>query len=391
MRGLAHNHKLTLLSFQEQGQQIDRKSIGPLLTLSDVARFVPIQERSLMTRLRRLIVNRTPDMSHRLQSATYDVALRELLSGNGASLSSPKGLYEIVQIEGIELARTIPIVRQLAPTAKIVFDNHNAEAELQRRTAQVDLANPVRWPAAAYSLIQGERLRHFESWACRAADWVVAVSEVDRSHLLRLAPQSPITVIPNCVDVRDYEIGNQETGKSFDLVFSGKMDYRPNVDAALWFVKKVWPIIRQRRPTTTMAIVGQKPHSRLAKIREREGITVTGFVENVAPYIAGAKVCVMPFRVGSGTRLKLIEALASGAAIVSTTVGVEGFSVKNERELLVADDPEPFAAGVLRLLADPELRAEFAARGRCFAQTYDFRNVVPRFERVYQQLTGLNG
>jgi glycosyltransferase involved in cell wall biosynthesis len=169
-------------------------------------------------------------------------------------------------------------------------------------------------------------------------------------------------------------------------MFSGKMDYRPNVDAVLWFADEVWPLLLAQRPSISWAIVGQKPHPRLERLRGVTGITVTGWVDNVRPYIAGAKVFIMPFRIGSGTRLKLIEAMAAGKAIVSTTVGAEGFPVQSGQEIVLSDTVGEMATAVIELLADEAQRQKLGQAAQKFAQNYDWRVVVPKFDEIYTQL-----
>lgn len=379
IRGLASRHEITLLAFLEQQQTADSQTIAPLLDLCRHVESVPAPQRGRTQRLVQLLTTRRPDMAHRLHSPLFNTVLRRLLGETH---------FDIVQIEGIELARAIEIVRAASPGSKIVFDDHNAEAELQRRALLADLSNPRRWPAALYSWLQTRRLRRFEAWACRHADWVTAVSETDRRHLhaLTVGRHSAITVIPNCIDVQAYQALPPQEALSYDLLFSGKMDYRPNVDAVLWFAGHVWPRIRQKRPQTTWAIVGQKPHPRLERLRGLENVTVTGWVESVQPYLAGAKVYVMPFRVGSGTRLKLIEAMAAGRAIASTPVGAEGFAVTHDQELLLAEDAEEMATAVLHLLHHPQERRRLGTAARHFARQYDWRQVIPRFEKLYAQL-----
>jgi glycosyltransferase involved in cell wall biosynthesis len=320
-------------------------------------------------------------MAHRLESPSFDATLRTILA---------ETQFDVVQIEGIELARSIPLVRTHQPQTAILFDDHNAEAELQRRAFLADVGNPGRWAAAAYSLVQTRRLQRFEAWACRAADAVTVVSEADRRQLARLVPELEATVIPNCIDVSQYGMPADPAAPSYDLVFTGKMDYRPNVDAVLWFAEAIWPEIVRERPETTWAIVGKQPHRRLASLKGLPGIMVTGRVESVEPYLEGATVCVMPFRIGSGTRLKLIEAMASKKAIVSTTVGAEGFPVVDGKELILADDAHTFAAKVLELLAHPAKREQLGQTARQLALQYDWRNVVTRFEAVYDRIVGAN-
>jgi len=375
LRALALRHDVTLLSYAEADQTADAQP------LSDWARVRPpiaVVARTTARRLGQLLTTRAPDVALRLRSEAFETALAELLRAER---------FDAVQIEGIELAWTIPAVRA-ASTARIILDCHNAETELQRRAGQGDRARPGRWPAAVYSAIQARRLRQYERWALRAADAVVAVSEEDRRHLMALAGDGrPIACIPNALAVDDYRWdGVVPESVRFDLVFTGKMDYRPNVDGVLWFAEAVWPLVRKARPATTWAVVGQRPHARLDALRSQPGIALTGRVAEVQPYLAGAAVYVVPLRIGSGTRLKLIESMAAGCAVVSTTVGAEGFPVESGRELVLADMPEEFAAAVLALLADPTQRSALGERARVFAAQYDWRQVAPLFDRVYSDL-----
>jgi glycosyltransferase involved in cell wall biosynthesis len=298
-------------------------------------------------------------------------------------------MVDVVQIEGLELARYLSVIREAQPSALVVLDCHNAEAELQRRTFATDARQPRRWPAAAYSRLQAGRLAAFERWACRAVDAVVAVSETDREHLRVLAGDSvDMTVIPNCIDTQDYtdEPVPDDPALRHDLVFTGKMDYRPNIDAVLWFAETVWPRLAVRHPGLTWAIVGQKPHPRLESIGQLPGVRLTGRVERIQPYLAGATVYVSPLRIGSGTRLKLLEAMAAGLPIVSTSVGAEGLGATAGRDLLVADTPDAQLASVSRLLDAPDDRKKLSDNARALAAGYDWQRVIPRFSQLYQRL-----
>lgn len=387
IRGLASQpqYELSLLTFRADGQEEEAARVR-LAEFCHEIRVVPVPQRTYRQRLLRLVTDRRPDMAHRLQSEAFDVTLREMLAARH---------YDIVQIEGIELARVIPLVREARPDARILFDDHNAEAELQRRAFLTDVRQPRRWPLAAYSFVQARRLRRYEAWTCREADAVTVVSEADRRHLQQLVAGLEPTVVPNCIDVQTYQVACSGDGLAgdvprFDVLFSGKMDYRPNVDAVLWFAREVWPLIRKQRPGATFGVVGQKPHARLEPLREVEGITLTGFVPQIQPYLAGAALFVMPFRMGSGTRLKLIEAMAAQKAVVSTRIGVEGYPVIDGKHLLLADEPAAFANAVLSLLGDEEKRRRMGAEAAQLAMQYDWRQVIPLFSKVYDAM-GLRG
>ncbi|WP_420642807.1 glycosyltransferase [Candidatus Leptofilum sp.] len=377
IRGLAEACQVSLLSFLEPGQSVEAEKIAPLAQLCRRIETVPVPQRTTGKRLQQLLTTRRPDMAHRLFSQAFNIKLLRMLQADD---------FDVVQIEGIELARYLPVIRHGSPRSKIVFDDHNAETELQRRNFLTDLGQPRRWVAAAYSAEQVRRLRKFERWVCQQADWVTAVSQPDKAHLETLTNgRAPITVIPNSLDVQQFQLEEADAIPS-DIVFSGKMDYRPNVDAVLWFVDEVWPQIRQRRPFATFTIVGQKPHARLDRLKNEPGITLTGWVDRVEPYLVGAKVFILPFRVGSGTRLKLIEAMAAGKALVSTAVGAEGFPVAHNRELLLVDEAEAFGTAVLQLLDNPDERKRLGQAAQQFAKQYDWRVVVPKFLEIYQQL-----
>ena len=369
LKALLIRNSVDLITF---GNTADEKEINEHLPDCGKVITVPALERSLMDRLVGLATSRKPDMASRLESHEFDRKLAELLTVSAEDDLDP---YDIVQVEGIELARVIPLVRRHSPPSKLVYDNHNAETELQRRAFTTDIVNPRRWPAALYSMIQVRRLARYEAWACQTADWVTAVSEKDKQILRKMAPNSRISVIPNCIDVISYSQKTSDRVQRYDVLFTGKMDYRPNVDAVLWFAEKIWPSVLKEHPDATWAVVGQKPHRRLDSIRNLPGVTITGWVEDILPFLSTAKVFVMPFRVGSGTRLKLIEAMAAGKAIVSTSIGAEGFDIQHGEQLLIADLPDAFAREVSHLLDN-----EIVAR----------REIIPMFDEIYQELVRKN-
>jgi len=369
---LAKRHQVCLLTFLEPDQSLD--DAGPLLEACEWVDTLPVPLRSNATRLRQMLTTRRPDMSWRLWSPAF----RDRLTMRLVETS-----FDVVQIEGIELAPYVPTIEAARSRPLIVYEDHNAEWVLQKRACLTDLRIPRRWPAAAYSFVQWMRLKGYEAGICRHAHRVVAVSEADRDAILAVAPDVTINVVPNGVDLDEYT-GYSGPAKPYDLVFTGKMDFRPNVDAMLWMGHEVWPLIRRRRPGSSMAIVGQRPHPRLEPLREEAGITVTGWVPDVRPYIAGATVYVAPLRVGGGTRLKLLQAMAMGAAIVATSLGAEGFPVTHGRELLLADTPGDFAQAVLHLLEDQEQRSQLGKSARRFVEaTYGWDTLVPKLEALY--------
>ncbi len=372
VKELAKRHTVCVLTFLEPDQAPDDP--GPLPRLCEWVESLPVPRRSAGLRLRQMLTTARPDMSLRLWSPQ--------LAGRLAARLQEKP-FDVVQIEGIEMAPYLPLIELTQPRPLIIYDAHNAEWILQQRACLADLKNPARWPAAAYSWVQWQRLRRYEAALLGRVDHTIAMSRPDEVALREVASHAPITIIPNGVDLAAYAEFQGDPIRH-DLLFTGKMDFRPNIDAVLWFGQRVLPLIQARRPGVTFAIVGQRPHPRLEALRGRPGVTITGYVEDVRPYLAGATVYVAPLRVGGGTRLKLLEAMMMRAPIVSTTVGAEGFPVTHGRELILADEPESFAAAVLDLLPNPVRRAELGAAGRAFAEAhYGWDRLVPHLEEIY--------
>ncbi|HEY3289735.1 MAG TPA: glycosyltransferase, partial [Anaerolineae bacterium] len=352
LSNLARHHEVWLLSFDEHPEA----PIAPELSrLCRDAITFSVPRRSTAERLRRLVASPLPDMAWRLWSPEFAAKLAEWTAAQH---------FDVIQVEGIELARYIGLDRRAPDHAKarIVFDDHNCEYVLQRRSFETDLRQPRRWHAAAYSLAQWQRLRVFERRAMQQADATLCVSPQDALMLSQLGKEPDAHVIPNGIDVNAYRQSPISSLQSPNLVFTGKMDFRPNIDAMMWFGQAVFPLIKARAPAAHLWIVGQQPGPRLDVLRADPAITITGAVDDVRPFIAGAQVYIAPLRVGGGTRFKLLEAMAMRRPIVSTSLGCEGFPVASGRELLIGDTPEAFAEQVVRLFNDDSLCAELTER-----------------------------
>lgn len=378
--GLAARHTVDLVSFVAEET--------PAASLpAELARCcrriitVPQPVRATRQRIRDTFLSPLPDMALRLASPAMHAQLDRLLAGQAAAE------YDVVQIEGIEMAGYMP--RRTGRAApRLVFDDHNAEYVLQRRACLTDARRPPRWPAAAYSLIQWRKLVGYERRVCREADRVAAVSEADAAALRRLLPGLDVAVVPNGVDLtflRPDVVPPLPGMARAALVFTGKMDYRPNVDAVLWFADAVLPLILQQAPDAHFYVVGQQPHARLARLAAHPAVTLTGRVPDVRPYIAGAGVYVVPLRIGGGTRLKVLEAMAMGRPIVSTRLGCDGFAFTDGQEVAFADEPATFAAAVLALLRDPARAAALGRRARQHVEAeLGWDAIVPRLEALYR-------
>jgi len=340
---------------------------------------VPPPERSLVDRLRTLLFSSKADMQCRFLSEAYGAALRALLA---------RQQFDLFQIESLEMAVYLPILQEVQPGTPVIYDAFNAEYELQQSIYEAEKDSISRLPGRIYSRIQWRRLVHFERDVCRAVSHVIAVSRADADAFNRLHPTCGVSVVPNGIDVEAFASAASvlDLGQHA-LVFTGSMGYRPNVDAAIWFADHVLDRVRAEVPDATFFIVGSQPHRRLDSLREREGVEITGWVPDVNAFLHAAAVYVVPLRMGSGTRLKLLQAMAAGLAVVSTRLGAQGLQVREGRELLLADRADQFAAAVIGLLRDPERRRALGEQAAAYVRAHhDWSSIIPDLLAVYAQI-----
>jgi glycosyltransferase involved in cell wall biosynthesis len=218
----------------------------------------------------------------------------------------------------------------------------------------------------------------------RRFDKCIMVSEHDGDTLKRAGPDIDIAVVPNGVDATAYRpLTNQSAAPV--LLFVGKMNYHPNVDGAIFFCQEVFPLIKQQIPDAKLLIVGSEPRDSVQALAS-EDVTVTGFVESVVPYYQQALVSVVPLRSGGGTRLKILESMALGRPVVSTSLGCEGLKVTQEENILIADTPADFVTQTVRLLRDEALRQRLITNGRNLVEgTYDWQAITQQLLHLYSE------
>lgn len=263
-----------------------------------------------------------------------------------------------------------------------VLDEHNIEYELGKQTASAG-ASVVR---RAYSALDWRKVRSEELRSWSKLDGCTLTSERDREILLADAPTTRTAVVPNGVDIEFFHPRRPPEPPTDTLLFFGAIDYHPNTDGLRYFLGEVFPLLRARAPRVKLSIVGRRPPPEILAHRGPD-VQITGAVEDVRPHLARASIVIVPLRLGSGTRLKILEAMAMGKAVVSTTLGAEGLAVVPERDLLLADDPATFAAQIQRLLDDPKLAARIGAAGRrLVVERYSWRASVDRLASFYEEV-----
>jgi glycosyltransferase involved in cell wall biosynthesis len=291
-----------------------------------------------------------------LRENKFDVAVCDFLSG---SLNFPEN-----------------------PVTPTVLFQHNVEAALWQRMASTE-ANLAK--RLAYR-VEASKMSRYERRALRKFHHVIAVSEHDRQQMLAMDPNCAITVVPTGVDTQKYGLVPPSSANPPRIVFTGSMDWEPNIDAVVFFCQQIFPGILAEFPSAVFQIVGRNPHSRVQKLASAS-VEVTGTVPSVADYLRDATVVVVPLRIGGGTRLKIFEAMAMGKAMVSTSIGAEGLDVENGRDLVLADDAASQIQAILLLLRDSALRRRYEQAAARLAAQYDWSNIERRFADVLQQVS----
>jgi polysaccharide biosynthesis protein PslH len=273
---------------------------------------------------------------------------------------------DVVHVDSLDLVQHLPRVAHLP----IVVSHHNIESALLRRRGSA-----VGGVAGSYMRFQSKLVEREEAHWCSKIALNLVVSQEDEATLRAICPGARISLFPNGVDTASFTPSNQEP--SGDIVFVGGYTWFPNSDGMDFFVKDILPKIHAVRPDTRVKWIGRAPEN----IRERfaqAGVELTGYVDDIRPYVHDARCYIVPLRIGGGTRLKILDAWALGKAVVSTSIGAEGIDAEDGANMLIRDDPDSFARAVLSVLEKPDLRRTLESAGRTTVeQTYEW-NVLAR-------------
>ncbi len=313
----------------------------------------------------------------------WPLELRLLYSQQMADLIrrfTSEAAFDIVQIEHSRLALYRENINPNAQCAS-VLTFHNVAFDQSERISHIEknLISSIRTWVFARQLFKWE-----PSYAQKFNRCFV-VSETERKTLLSRNPRLKIDVIPNGADTKKYQPLEDDHGP-LALLFIGSMSYEPCVDGAIYFCKQILPHIRKEFQDIQVWIVGADPSPDVIRLADKD-THITGYVEDVIPYYRRSRVCVVPLRAGGGTRLKILEAMALGRPVVSTTIGCEGLDVVDGQHLLIADEPQQFAKQTIRLLTDTVLYDSIAGQAReLVEEKYDWDVIADQSLEAFNEI-----
>jgi sugar transferase (PEP-CTERM/EpsH1 system associated) len=378
MRHLAQRHDISYLSFADPAE-----TAANLEGMREVASHVVTIPRSdagkgtatFYLDAARYLLDPAPYAVAKYRSAAYREAIDRLLA---------ERRFDALVCDFLPPVVNLP---ESLPCPAILF-THNVEAEIWRRHVE-NATNPA---GRLLLTQQWRRMLRFERDALARFDLVLAVSEADGQTFSRLYPgalKRPAHVVQTGVDTSYFApVPPSASARPAHLVFTGSMDWLPNEDGMLYFVREILPRIRQIEPDVTLSIIGRAPTAAVKRLAETAGIEVTGRVDDVRPHIAAGSVYVVPLRIGGGTRLKIFEAMSMGKAVVSTTVGAEGLPVTSGQNVMIADEPARFAHAVIHLIRDTESRRRIEAEARqLVVDRYDWSAVAQDFEHAFGRMS----
>jgi sugar transferase (PEP-CTERM/EpsH1 system associated) len=368
---LAARHDVTLLSYALPEELERVHALRKQLPVRVVQRQ-PVSRAAKRAAQLRSLVSAQPFATREVLSPEMQNAINELCAAES---------FDVIQLEGSLLCGfTFP------PGVRLVLDEHNIEYEVFRRMCDGERSVARRW----FNRIEHRRFRRLEQRAWTQVDGCVVTSPREEPVVQAIAPRTPTAVVSNGVDTEFFSPGD-EPEESRTVVFNGTLAYRPNVDAVHHLIDDVWPLVLERCPDAVLKIVGRADPSEVRRFT-RPGVIVTGEVPDVRPYLHSATVVAVPIRIGGGTRLKVVEGLSMGKAMVSTSLGSEGIAVVDREHLLIADDARSFADAILELFDTEATRRALGGAGRRLAvEQYTWGLAGEGLEQLHQQIVETAG
>lgn len=365
VRQLSERHDVSLLSFARPDQREAASELPNELSVRVVEHDLSVSARRRAQAAS--LASSRPFSCREVYSRAMQRAITEQCTAGGV---------DVIQLESSQLCTyTFP------GQVRIVLDEHDIVYELLQRISDGERAALRR----RFNCYEHARFRRFEQRCWEEVDGCAVTSERELPIVGPHRAGKPLAVVPNGVDVEYFRPAGAHL-EPCTVVFNGILTTRPNLDAAEHLVEEVWPLVQHRCPDARLTLVGRASPASVRRL-SRPGVVLTGEVPDVRPYLEHAAVVAVPIRIGGGTRLKVVEGLAMGKALVSTSLGCEGIAVRDDEELLIRDGARAFASGILSLFESPGLAAELGRAGRVvIEQEYSWSLAGERLEELYRQV-----
>lgn len=375
LRNLAKRFDVTALCFYRwKPGRLEPDVEGAIRALGEFAdvRAFPIPQehgrvRLLLDHARSVLTGRVYTVST-YRSAVFVQAVRE---------AQQEVHFDIAHLDSLDLSGYLPLLGEL-PTVCV---HHDAQSLLLRRRAH----HQGSWPKSAYFRYQARLMEKEERVVCTNVDLNVTVSETDSEVLRQVAPRGNFRVVPNGVDIGFFQ---PRVAEESGIIFVGGTTWYPNKDALDFYRSSVLPEIRKRLPKVRTTWVGRASEEEVHSYSSApHGLDLTGYVDDVRPFIAAAACYVVPIRIGGGTRIKILDAWAMGKAVVSTSIGCEGLNARDGENILIADTPTEMVDRIQSVIENPELRHRLGANGRrTVEEDYSWDAIGNRMNRLYLDL-----
>lgn len=324
----------------------------------------------------------------------YSLLFRSIFSMDSLSVAfyrsdeMHKRIQELVSATKFDVAHfdTISLAEYAEDVGNIgkILNHHNMESDLLKKRSMIE-KNVFK---KIYYRNEVKKLRQYHINNCHKFDINFTVSDLDKELLLEEVPDIRIEVVPNGVDTEYfYQSGADGVVEKSLTIISG-MNWYPNRDAVLYMIKEIWPLLKREISDLSLTVVGAQPPEMLLEFAKKDNrVKVTGFVDDVRPYLENAEIYLCPMRDGGGTRLKILDALSMGKAIVSTTKGCEGIDVTPGKNVLIADTPSQFVIQIKKLLENKELRKSLGMEGRRLVlENYSWKVIGNKLNNIYRGL-----
>jgi glycosyltransferase involved in cell wall biosynthesis len=290
--------------------------------------------------------------------------------------------YDMIQVEhSYAAANVIKATNKSGSPILKVLSEHNIESQIYERYLKVK-GNVIMKLLLAIDIF---KLKRAQARAWHYFDLCVFASENDMNYFKRIYPKKRSALIPNGDDIELFKIGAVREKEVLSMIFVGNFKYMANIDAMQFFIEMIFPLIKKDHPAAKLSIVGNDPFGRAKRFKNAD-VRVTGYVDDTGYYLSQSQVFVAPLRIGSGTKLKILEAMATGLPVVGTSIAFEGIDVKNGEDVLIADGPERFASSVSQLFKDEELGKKLGENARrLIEKSYDWDKIAERLDALYSK------